>query len=200
MLADLVSLHEDAFGLPDEISGGHSFVELALLLRIGQGQGRVCGQTAADVFGSLVERLGRPRVQIESTEAVGFDIELERKHASHSLSDRTGGESWPAGAGAEIRDPHNAVFPNGVETGALMQLRLQGVQSLGDEVRGCPGANSAIAADDRERRVIGTWYDSHRFVDHHPEDEIVGFHHEGAGPFAEFCSQPVSIGVGDRRC
>ncbi|WP_246475656.1 hypothetical protein [Brevibacterium renqingii] len=78
----------------------------------------------------------------------------------------------------EIGDPDDALLTNGIEAGSLLQLGLQGVQALGNQVRGGAGPDAALPADDGEGRVVGSRDDSQGLVDHGPEDEVIGLEHE----------------------
>ena len=55
---ELVTLHQDAFGLPDQVPAVDGLGELGLLPDAGIGDGGVGGEEQPDLFGLVVEGVG----------------------------------------------------------------------------------------------------------------------------------------------
>ena len=72
--ADVVTLHQDALGLPDQVAADHGFGELGLLPDAGVGDGGMGGEEEPDLFGLVVECVGCAGVEVQCAEVVAFDV------------------------------------------------------------------------------------------------------------------------------
>src|SRR3712207_9089475 len=88
----------------------------------------VRGEHQTDVLGLLAEGVWLPCVEVEGTEVVAFDEQLEAQRAEHPERGGLRREPGPPGVGAHVVDADRLVLPHRVEAGAL----LHGVLHLVD--------------------------------------------------------------------
>src|SRR5699024_4428295 len=81
---DLVSFHEDAFRLTDHVSRHDGLVELDGASRLRESNCGVCCHQQADALGVVVEHVGLFRVQVQRSEVLVLDEQLEGQHAAHT--------------------------------------------------------------------------------------------------------------------
>src|SRR6476659_2916843 len=81
---DLVALHQDPFGLPDQVAAVDRPVELVDRLGAGVGDRGMAGEDQTGVFGFVGERVRLVAVQVEGSQAVAVDVERNRQHAGRA--------------------------------------------------------------------------------------------------------------------
>jgi hypothetical protein len=74
---DLVPLHEDAFSLADQLPGNQGFAELTDLLGIRERHRGVRRDECPDLFGLAIEGVRALSVEVQGTDPIAFDEQLE---------------------------------------------------------------------------------------------------------------------------
>lgn len=124
---ELVSLHQDAFGLAYDLPGNQRFAELIDFLGVREGHGGVRGDKQADLLGFAVEGIGAGSVEIQRAEPVTFHEQLTRKHAPCPEFHGAPREFRPAVLPAEVLNTHHPLHIGCIQTGTLPGGALQGI-------------------------------------------------------------------------